>query len=244
MAERDLALMRAAQRAHAIEQQPVPVLFRLVVTRRDEHERLGVRHESLAAAVRPLKMREQFAEPVEIGVGVAVVPNAKRHQRQHVEEVIVEHDGEHAPIGRVVLSQRGDEAQHVHRNGRVADPDGDAVPVVQRVKSFRARQAVEVLHQARELDAAGAARERVGGNGSAERRQRVGRRGARAAGVNDLVSRRSREDRRHQIAEVRERHASADYPTDESQRPCQGSANTARPCTGRFPIQTPSHQSG
>ncbi len=123
---------------------------------------------------RPLQRRQQSRHPIEVLVGVAIVPHPEREQRQDVGEVVVEQDRQRDGIGRLVAALVDQVVKDVDRNRVVVDPIGDAVPVVEHVKAERARLAVVALHEALEV-------ERHAARGPA--RWRASRRAAGAAPV-------------------------------------------------------------
>jgi hypothetical protein len=80
VAERDLHLVRLAQRLHTAQQPIVAALDRFEVRSGDEDQRFGVGNERLAAAAGSLEDLQQRGQPIEVRVGVAAIPCAQRQQ--------------------------------------------------------------------------------------------------------------------------------------------------------------------
>jgi hypothetical protein len=139
----------------------------------DEQQGFGVGREQLAAPRRPLQRRQQRRNPIEVLVGVAIVPHPDREQREDVGEVVVEQDRERDGIGRLVTALVDQVVKDVDRNGVVVDPIGDAVPVVEHVKSERARLAVVALHEALEVERHATRGPHVGAHPVAQPAQRL-----------------------------------------------------------------------
>ncbi len=137
--KRDFELMRRVQGAHTRQQRVVAVISELVVRTGQQEERLGVVHEPLTAAARTGELANHRIEPVEVGVRVAVVPDRQRHERQHIEQVVVEQDGRRGRVVVVLAALHAEEMQDVHRNDVFVDAVGFAVPIVQQVKPAFAR---------------------------------------------------------------------------------------------------------
>ena len=143
MAQADSELMLLVERADLREQLAVAPLFRLKVRRADQHQRLGVGGKLLAAAVRALQIPEHGIQPLEILVGIAIVPNAQGEQRDDVHEVVVEHNRELELARRVRAALFREEVQHIDRDDVGVGLLRDPVPVVHDVETVGAGAAVE-----------------------------------------------------------------------------------------------------
>src|SRR5207237_8952557 len=120
--------------------------------RGDQHQRLRVVGESLAAAVRTLQIAEQLVDDVEIVVRVPAVPDAQREQPEEIHEVVIEDDRKNRAIHRLSASLVRDVIEDVDRYRILIDYVGFAVPVVQGVKTVLSGEAVVAFAEAVERD--------------------------------------------------------------------------------------------
>ena len=147
--ERDRRPVIGVEAAHLLEQRAVAALLELEVRRRQQQQRAGVIDKEMAAALVALQGIDQAIEAFQVLVGIPLVPDAQRHEREHVKEVVVEEDGDgRAACGLDAGSDRI--VEHVHGDDVGVDVIGDAVPVVQRVKTVGAAETIELRHERHE----------------------------------------------------------------------------------------------
>ena len=180
--------MGGVERLDSAEQAIVRRIIRLVVRRDNDRQRRGVVDESLAAAVRALDGVDEIVDAIEVGVRVAVVPNAQREQAGDVGEVVVEQNCERCRIALLVAALLDDVMKDVDDDHVVVDAPGRAVPVVQDVEAIGARLLIERAEYRADIVGLLAEFERVPAHGVAQAGQRCAKFGDGGDLLDDLAA--------------------------------------------------------
>ena len=159
---REVRPVRAVQRPDLLQQPGIGALVRVEMGDGHEHQRLRARHELVSASAGALKMAQQPGDPVQVLVRVALVPRPHDHQREHVEEVVIQKQRLDARRGAGRRRLLHEAVQHEHGGVLPREVVLQVVPRVQDVESLLAGAQVEVAHEAVEDERREAPPEDVG----------------------------------------------------------------------------------